>query len=113
LFAIQEQIPSFDGTSQLFETSRAPLVQNGQITGLLAISHNITQHKTMEEKALSAGRAKSAFLANMSHEIRTPINAIIGMTTIGKSAAGLERKDYCFTKMENGAEAVRKFSENS
>jgi len=104
MLVIQEYIPSFDGTSQLFETSRAPLVQNGQITGLLAISHNITQHKAMEEKALSASRAKSAFLANMSHEIRTPINAIIGMTTIGKSAAALERKDYCFTKIENASQ---------
>jgi signal transduction histidine kinase/DNA-binding response OmpR family regulator len=42
---------------------------------------------------------KSAFLANMSHEIRTPMNAIIGMTTIGISAIGAERKDYCFSKI--------------
>jgi len=48
-------------------------------------------------------RHKSAFLANMSHEMRTPMNAIIGMTIIGKSAADNERKDYCFKKIEDAS----------
>ncbi|MDR2575197.1 MAG: response regulator [Treponema sp.] len=48
-------------------------------------------------------RHKSAFLANMSHEIRTPMNAIIGMLTIGKSADDIERKDYCFNKIEDAS----------
>jgi len=46
-------------------------------------------------------RHKSQFLANMSHEIRTPMNAIIGMTAIGKSSPEPERKDHCFTKIED------------
>jgi PAS domain S-box-containing protein len=99
----EEHIPSADGTVQLFETSKVPMMQNGQIAGLLAISHNITERKEMEERALSASRAKSTFLANMSHEIRTPMNAIIGMISIGKSAADIERKDYCFTKIEDAS----------
>jgi PAS domain S-box-containing protein len=99
----EEYIPAADGTVQLFETSKVPLVQNGRATGLLVISHNITQRKAMEEQALSASRAKSAFLANMSHEIRTPLNAITGMTVIGKSAADVARKDYCFAKIENAS----------
>lgn len=49
-------------------------------------------------------KQKSVFLANMSHEIRTPINAIIGMTTIGKSAADTNRKDYCFRKIEGASQ---------
>ncbi|MDR2953143.1 MAG: response regulator, partial [Treponema sp.] len=48
-------------------------------------------------------RHKSTFLANMSHEIRTPMNAINGMITIGKSASNIERKDYCFTKIEDAS----------
>jgi len=99
----EEYIPSVSGIKQLFETSKVPMMQNGQIIGLMSISHNITERKAMEEQALSASRAKSAFLANMSHEIRTPLNAIVGMTTIGKSAADIGRKDYCFTKIENAS----------
>jgi signal transduction histidine kinase/DNA-binding response OmpR family regulator len=48
-------------------------------------------------------RHKSAFLANMSHEIRTPMNAIIGMIRIGRSASDIERKDYCFSKIEGAS----------
>ncbi|MDR1028984.1 MAG: response regulator [Clostridiales Family XIII bacterium] len=54
-----------------------------------------------QDEAESASRAKSDFLSNMSHEMRTPMNAIIGMTTIGKAAADLEKKDYAFEKIEN------------
>jgi len=46
---------------------------------------------------------KSQFLANMSHEIRTPMNAIIGMITIGKSSTEIEKKDHCFTKIEDAS----------
>ena len=56
-----------------------------------------------KEKAGEESRQKSAFLANMSHEIRTPINAIVGMTYIGKSTSLLQRKDYCLEKIENAS----------
>ncbi len=55
-------------------------------------------------KSYNESRQKSAFLANMSHEIRTPINAIVGMTTIGKNAGEMERKDYCFCKIEDASQ---------
>ncbi|MDR0249190.1 MAG: response regulator [Oscillospiraceae bacterium] len=54
-------------------------------------------------RAEAAARAKSDFLANMSHEIRTPMNVIIGMTAIGKSAPDIERKDYCYAKIEDAS----------
>jgi signal transduction histidine kinase len=55
------------------------------------------------EAAVAAAQAKSQFLANMSHEIRTPINAVIGMTVIGKNAKDLDRKDYAFEKIEDAS----------
>jgi CheY-like chemotaxis protein len=54
-------------------------------------------------KADAESRQKSAFLANMSHEMRTPMNAIIGMTAIGMSAADPERIKYCFAKIDNAS----------
>ena len=46
-----------------------------------------------------ASQAKSVFLSNMSHEMRTPMNAIIGMTNIGKKAGKIEEKNYALGKV--------------
>ncbi|GHV39619.1 hypothetical protein FACS1894187_19780 [Synergistales bacterium] len=55
------------------------------------------------EDALSASRAKSDFLSNMSHEMRTPMNAIIGMTAIGKASNDIERKNDCLQKIDGAS----------
>ncbi|MDR1700138.1 MAG: response regulator, partial [Lachnoclostridium sp.] len=54
-------------------------------------------------KADNLSKLKSSFLANMSHEIRTPINAIVGMTAIGRTAGAVDRKDYCFRKIDDAS----------
>jgi CheY-like chemotaxis protein len=36
----------------------------------------------------------------MSHEMRTPLNAITGMTTIGRKTKDMERKNYALNKIE-------------
>jgi signal transduction histidine kinase/DNA-binding response OmpR family regulator len=59
--------------------------------------------ETAAKAAESASRAKSEFLSNMSHEMRTPMNAVIGMTSIGKAAGNIEKKDYCFEKIEDAS----------
>jgi len=56
-----------------------------------------------KNKSDKESKHKSAFLANMSHEIRTPMNAITGMITIGRSASDIERKDYCFDKIQDAS----------
>jgi len=70
------------------------------ITGLIVFSRMLSGRQAA---AQAASLAKSAFLANMSHEIRTPMNAIIGMTSLGMSAAAPERMHYCFSKIEDAS----------
>ena len=53
----------------------------------------------MKEIAESASKAKSDFLASMSHEMRTPMNAIIGMTAIGKNSESIDGKDRALNKI--------------
>ena len=54
-------------------------------------------------QAEHASSAKSGFLANMSHEMRTPLNAIIGMTAVGKNSQDLGYKEYSLTKIEEAS----------
>jgi signal transduction histidine kinase/CheY-like chemotaxis protein/PAS domain-containing protein len=55
------------------------------------------------QNAKTASKAKGEFLSNMSHEMRTPLNAIIGMTAIGRSARNITRKDYALNKIEDAS----------
>jgi signal transduction histidine kinase/CheY-like chemotaxis protein len=75
------------------------LDKNGEKIGYIIVTTDVTEIQQAREKAEQANRAKSDFLSNMSHEMRTPMNAIIGMTSIGKSASDIEKKDYAFSKI--------------
>ena len=51
------------------------------------------------DQATSASKAKGDFLSNMSHEMRTPLNAIIGMTAIGKKEENIDGKNRALIKI--------------
>ena len=53
--------------------------------------------------AQAANHAKSEFLSRMSHEMRTPMNAVIGMTAIGRGEKDMEKKDYAFEKIDSAS----------
>jgi len=55
------------------------------------------------EQANSASKAKGDFLSNMSHEMRTPMNAIIGMTAIGKKTEDIGEKNHALNKVGDAA----------
>lgn len=78
--------------------------------GLGMIAADITERRRLErelvkakEQAERANSAKSEFLSRMSHEMRTPMNAVIGMTHIGKSAESAEKKNYCLEKIDSAS----------
>jgi len=73
------------------------------IAGVIMRDIYTVKLKETLNKAIEASKAKSEFLSNMSHEMRTPLNAIIGMTTIGKNAKDVERKDYALGKIEEAS----------
>jgi hypothetical protein len=70
---------------------------------VMMILSDVTMLARARIEAEAASNAKSKFLANMIHEMRTPMNAIIGMTSLAKSSAEIERKDYCLGKIEEAS----------
>ena len=85
-----------DGSEFQVEVTLTPLKLHGRPV-LLAVWHDITEHKAVElalrnakEAAESANRTKSEFVTRMNHELRTPLSAIIGFSRVllrGKSGA--------------------------
>ncbi len=83
---------------------------DGKNGGMGAIAVDITETRQLEkdlteakEIAEQTSQAKSEFLSRMSHEMRTPMNAIIGMTNIGKMSQSWERREYCLNKIEGAS----------
>ncbi|MCL2223041.1 MAG: response regulator [Oscillospiraceae bacterium] len=73
------------------------LIRNKMTNNLKETSEQL---ETALDQAYAASRAKSEFLSSMSHEMRTPLNAIFGMTTLGKKAKNLEEKNFALGKIE-------------
>ena len=95
---------NFKGSPRIYSIHITPMTdEDEKTTGIMARFVDITEINNAMETAKRASLAKSEFLANMSHEIRTPLNAIIGMTTIGESAADMNRMYYCFSKIKDAS----------
>jgi len=73
---------------------------------LLSVVAGFLGMRSYNKKAIQNAKAslsKSRFLSSMSHEMRTPLNAIIGMTAIGKRAENLADKNRSFIKIEDAS----------
>jgi len=84
--------------------------EQGETILIATIIRDITvflEHEKKLEEALVAAEAasiaKSDFLSRMSHEMRTPLNAIIGMTSIGRASQTTDKKDYSFNKIDGAS----------
>ena len=79
---------------------------SGEASGYIEIIQDITLMERMarqQAETEAANSAKSSFLSAMSHEMRTPMNAIIGMTAIGKNAASLGGKTHALNRIEEAS----------
>ncbi|MCL2539170.1 MAG: ATP-binding protein, partial [Oscillospiraceae bacterium] len=87
---------------RLFTMNEESILRSGSMLIANALLRNdMTQQLASAlEKTRAASQAKGNFLSNMSHEIRTPINAIVGMTMIGKTTPDTGKKDYAFERIE-------------
>jgi len=82
------------------------LSEEETVMGFMTIFNDMTdliragnEAKHARDMAELSARAKTEFLARMSHEMRTPMNAIIGMSTIGKDAPDKDNMIYAFHKI--------------
>jgi len=97
------KIRSDTGETLSFGLSWRSLSSNGQNPGHALILFDITELAKARTMAETSSEAKSEFISRMSHEMRTPMNAIMGMTSIGKSAKNEDEKNYAFNRIEEAS----------
>ena len=102
-----------DGSEFPVEYTSTPILEWGQVAGVVVTFRDITERKQAQEAmqqaksaAEMANRAKSDFLASMSHELRTPLNGILGYAQILKRDATLGEKQ------KGGVEVIRRSGEH-
>ena len=78
-------IPSFDGESQYFETTKAPLIQDGVLVGLVGISRDITLAHERDQALMHAHQLNELQLAKLG--------LVVKGTKIGLWDAELEGDD--------------------
>ncbi|MCL2077550.1 MAG: transporter substrate-binding domain-containing protein [Oscillospiraceae bacterium] len=107
LYDVEYKLKKKNGKYAYFRASGETIRDdNGNAVRVAGALMDITETKNMlleTEKqriqAEAASKAKGDFLSIMSHEMRTPMNAIIGMTVIGKKAGEIEQKNYALKKI--------------
>ncbi len=102
-----------DGLPFSVELVSVPLVEEGKVTGSVAVFSDISERKRSEkelreakEEAERANRSKSDFLANMSHEIRTPMNALLGISHLALRGENDPTKIDYLTKIHSSAQSL-------
>jgi PAS domain S-box-containing protein len=101
-----------DGEVVPVEVSLTPVEFAGR-SALLAVPHDLTNRKRIEEHlrnakeaAEAASRSKGEFLANMSHEIRTPMNGILGMTDLVLETDLTPSQRECLNLVKTSADSL-------
>ena len=121
LINAEESTVDPEGRERWLITDKVPFRDSGgEITGLVGMSHDITERKLAEDElrrmtlelqkakveAEAANQAKGQFLANMSHEIRTPMSAVIGMSDLLLDTPLTEEQRDCAETIHQSAETL-------
>lgn len=64
-----EEIEMLTPIQRFFKVGTSPLVQQGQTIGAVAVLHDVTKLKELEQ-------IRKEFVANVSHELKTPLTSI-------------------------------------
>lgn len=79
----EENAFSADGTPAVYLTRKTPLRdKDGNVSGMMGVSLDITERKKMEEELKLASAIKSQFVQNIEHDLRTPATGVYGMLEI-------------------------------
>jgi signal transduction histidine kinase len=97
---------------RVFTAAEIDMLRSASFMLVNAVIRNAMEeelHRNTEElrqalaEAQAANRAKAEFLSRMSHEMRTPLNAVIGMTAVGRSSGSAEKKEHAFNKIDDAS----------
>jgi two-component system, OmpR family, sensor histidine kinase VicK len=73
-----------DGTALPIEYSASPLIENGQVSGMVVAFQDVSERRRLE-------RMKDEFISTVSHELRTPLTSL--RASLGLIASGsLEKR---------------------
>ena len=75
----------------------------GDVVSKTVVFNDVTKLQNAISLAESASIAKSEFLSRISHELRTPMNAIIGMSRIGKESSDIEEIKRCLDRVDSAS----------
>ena len=101
--------------------SKSPLIENGEIVGLVGSFEDVTEEYRQQQKIVElndrllaslkrtemANRAKTAFLSNVSHDMRTPLNGILGFTRLAVASDNMEKVQNYLQKILKSAELLQ------
>lgn len=101
--------------------SKSPLIENGEIVGLVGSFEDVTEECRQQQKIVElndrllaslkrtemANRAKTAFLSNVSHDMRTPLNGILGFARLAAASNNMEKVQNYLQKILKSAELLQ------
>lgn len=101
--------------------SKSPLIENGEIVGLVGSFEDVTEECRQQQKIVElndrllaslkrtemANRAKTAFLSNVSHDMRTPLNGILGFARLAAASNNMEKVQNYLQKILKSSELLQ------